>query len=233
MFDGKMKAITFSYDDGATQDIRLIEIFNKYNLKATFNLNSALLGKDGCLHLEGKNINHTKIKREDVKFIYDGHEVAAHTLTHPRLTNIKNDNEIIRQVEDDRIALSELVGYEVVGMAYPCGGINCDKRTADIIKRNTQIKYARTVDVTNSFEPFDDLYQYKASIYHHADWNKLFAMGQEFLSLKADTLKVFYIWGHSFEFDIYPERWDMFEEFCRMISNKNDIFYGTNKEVLL
>ena len=38
MFNGKNKAITFSYDDGVMQDIRLIEIFNKYNLKATFNI---------------------------------------------------------------------------------------------------------------------------------------------------------------------------------------------------
>ena len=30
MFNGKNKAITFSYDDGVTQDIRLIELFNKY-----------------------------------------------------------------------------------------------------------------------------------------------------------------------------------------------------------
>ena len=29
MFDGKMKAVTFSYDDGVTQDRRLIEVFNK------------------------------------------------------------------------------------------------------------------------------------------------------------------------------------------------------------
>jgi len=28
---GKMKAITFSYDDGTTQDIRLVELLNKYN----------------------------------------------------------------------------------------------------------------------------------------------------------------------------------------------------------
>ena len=49
MFNGKMKAVTFSFDDGVTQDRRLIEIFNKYNLKATFNINSELLGKDGQL----------------------------------------------------------------------------------------------------------------------------------------------------------------------------------------
>ena len=32
-FYGKMKAVTFSYDDGVTQDQRLISLFNKYNLK--------------------------------------------------------------------------------------------------------------------------------------------------------------------------------------------------------
>ena len=183
--------------------------------------------------MDGKNINHTKIKKEDVKYIYNGHDIAAHTLTHPRLTSIKDDCEIIRQVEEDRIALSELAGYEVLGMAYPCGGINCDERVADIIKSNTSIKYARTVGVTKSFEPFDDLYQYKATLYHHGNWDQLFEMGQEFLELKTDSPKIFYIWGHSFEFDIYPQRWDMFEEFCRMISNKEDIFYGANKEVLV
>ena len=44
---------------------------------------------------------------------------------------------------------------------------------------------------------------------------------------------IFYIWGHSYEFDIFPERWKLFEEFCQMMSNKNDIFYGTNSEILL
>ena len=48
-WNGKMKAITFSYDDAVTQDVRLIEIFNKYGLKCTFNINSELLGKPGEL----------------------------------------------------------------------------------------------------------------------------------------------------------------------------------------
>ena len=110
MYNGKMKAITFSYDDGVTQDIRLIEIFNKYNLKCTFNLNSGKLGMEGSLSWpDGKSVNHTKVKAEDVKAIYDGHEVAVHSLTHPNLTKL-SDEEIIRQVEQDRINLSELCG---------------------------------------------------------------------------------------------------------------------------
>ena len=35
-----------------------------------------------------------------------------------------------------------------------------------------------------------------------------------------------------FEFDIFDD-WDKFEEFLKLISGKDDIFYGTNREVLL
>lgn len=232
MFNGKNKAITFSYDDGVTQDIRLIEIFNKYNLKATFNLNSQLLGLPNELDFEGLKINHQKNNPEDVKHIYSGHEVAVHTLTHPRLPGIEDDNEVLRQVEQDRLNLSELVGYEVLGMAYPCGGVNCDIRVADIIKNNTPIKYARTIGSTHSFDLYEDLFQYKCSLYHHGDWDILFEMGKKFVELQTNTPKVLSIWGHAYEFDIYPERWEQFDEFCKMISGKDDIFYGTNLEVL-
>ena len=37
--NGKSKAVTFSYDDGVPQDKRLAELFNKYNMKGTFNFN--------------------------------------------------------------------------------------------------------------------------------------------------------------------------------------------------
>ena len=232
MFDGKLKALTFSYDDGTTQDIRLIELFNKYNIKATFNLNSELLGKENVLLREGVEVRHDKVKSEDVRHIYSGHEVAVHTLNHPNLTRITDDAEVLRQVEEDRIKLSELCGYEVKGMAYPSGAPNCDDRVAKIIRENTPIKYARTVPVSKSFEPYHDNYQYKGTLYHHDNWNELFSMGEKFLSLKTETPKVFYIWGHAFEFDIYPERWGLFEEFLQMMSGKKDIFYGTNLEIL-
>ena len=39
---GKHKVLTLSYDDGKIQDRRLVKIFNKYGIKATFNLNSGL-----------------------------------------------------------------------------------------------------------------------------------------------------------------------------------------------
>lgn len=233
MFCGKNKAITFSYDDGVTQDIRLAELFNKYGMKCTFNINSGLLGSKHELVRNGVTVSHNKIKPEDIKHVYAGHEVAAHTLKHPRLPDVEDDNEVIRQVEEDRIKLSELCGYEVIGMAYPGGGINNDDRCAKLIRENTGVKYARALETNGSFDLQENLFRFNGTCYHHDEWDKMFELGEKFLSLKADKPQIFYIWGHSYEFDIYPERWELFEEFLKMMSGKEDIFYGTNKEILL
>ena len=227
----KKKAITFSYDDGVTQDIRLIELLNKYGLKCTFNLNSELLSKKGMLIREGQRISHYKVHPQDVKDIYDGHEVAVHTLTHPNLTQ-RDDAEVIRQVETDRLNLSRLVGYEVVGMAYPCGGVNNDDRVAELIKKNTGVRYSRTITTTGSFDLQDNLYRFNPTAFH-LDFDELMRLGTSFIELKPETPKIFYIWGHSYEMDYGADYWVKLEEFFKLISNKDDIFYGTNKEVLL
>ena len=226
------KILTFSYDDAVTQDIRLIELFNKYGMKATFNLNSELLGKPGELIREEKRVSHNKVKPEDIKYIYAGHEVAGHTLTHPRLPGIPDDAEVIRQVEQDRLNLSELCGYEVVGFAYPCGGTNFDSRVSNLIRNNTGIKYCRNIISNHSFDVQENLYEFYPSVYHHGEWDKLFELGERFLSLEADKKQIFYVWGHAYEFDIH-DTWDRFEEFLKMMSGKSDITYATNKEALL
>lgn len=228
---GKMKAITFSYDDGVTQDIRLIELLNKYNLKCTFNLNSELLGTGGILPIPPSRIAHYKIRPEDVASVYDGHEVAVHTLTHPRLPELP-DEEVVRQVEQDRLRLSELAGYEVIGMAYPCGGVNNDDRVAEVIRSQTGVRYARTITSTHSFDLQTNLYRFNPTV-HDMEWDKMMELGQQFVELTTDTPKVFYVWGHSYEMDIEADWWLRLEEFFRLIAGRSDIFYGTNKEVLL
>jgi hypothetical protein len=50
---GNKKALTLSYDDGVTQDRRLVQIFNKYNLKGTFNLNSGLQSEENAFVIDG------------------------------------------------------------------------------------------------------------------------------------------------------------------------------------
>ena len=227
----KLKAVTFSYDDGVTQDIKLIELLDKYNLKSTFNLNSELLGSPGELDRVGRVIAHNKIAPSDVKHVYNGHEVAVHTLTHPNLTTL-DEAEIIRQVEQDRLNLSELVGYEVVGMAYPCGGTNNDERVAKLIRENTGVKYCRTITSTKGFDLQDDLYRFNPSAYTNR-MDEAMELARKFVELEANEPQIFYVWGHAYEFDYRPECWVRLEELFKLISHRDDIFYGTNKEVLL
>lgn len=232
MFDGKTKALTFSYDDGVTQDKRLISLFNKYGMKGTFNLNSGWFGTGGPAVREEVTIPHVKPRACEIEKIYRGHEIAAHTLTHPMLPTL-SDEEIVRQVEEDRIALSKIAGYEVVGMAYPGGsGPMYDERVKRLVREKTGVRYARTTISTFDFLPQTDLYEFKPSVYHHREWDKMLELGEEFLKLRTDEPRVYYVWGHAYEFDI-ADTWDKFEEFLKMMAGRDDIAYVTNKQALL
>ena len=230
MFNGKMKAFTMSYDDGVFQDIRLIEILNRYGLKATFNLNSGLFVQQRILQVRGVPVNHNRLNAEDIRGVYAGHEVAAHTVTHAMLPECSQE-EIVREVEADRLALSELTGYEVVGMAYANGGENNNDTVAQVIRERTNIQYARTITCTGNFAIQKNLLRYNPTVFH-LRMDEMFALGEQFLAMEPETPQLFYVWGHSYELDA-ENTWNRFEEFCRMMSGHPDVFYGTNREVLL
>ena len=229
-FCGKMKAVTFSFDDGVTQDRRLTALFNRYGLRGTFNVNSGLLGRAGELTVAGERVRHDKIDPGEVASLYRGHEVAVHTLTHPNLTQL-DEEEIIRQVEQDRLALERLTGGPVAGMAYPCGGVNNDDRVAEILGRRTGVRYARTITSTGRFDLPENLLRLDPTV-HCIRFEELFALGERFVGLQPETPQLFYIWGHSYEFDA-GGGWRNLEEFCRFIAGRGDIAYLTNREILL
>ena len=228
----KMKYLTFSYDDGVTQDIRLIELFNKYGMKATFNLNSARLGEQREIVVKGIPARHDKIKHADIKHVYAGHEIAAHTLTHPNLRLIEKDDHLVREVEQDRLILSELCGYEVVGMAYPGGSSYVDERVVRLVRENTGIRYARNTTSSFSFDEQTDLIDFCPSVFHVVEMDQMFALGEKFLEMKPDKKQIYYVWGHSYELDAF-HAWDKMEAFLEMMSGRDDIVYCTNREALL
>ncbi len=228
MWNGKLKAVTFSFDDGVKQDIRAIEILNKYGLKGTFNLNSGFLGNVSPEDKRGAS--RSQVLASEVSKIYAGHEIAVHTLTHPNLTTL-DEQTIIRQVEIDRKLLEELCGYSIVGMAYPCGGVNNDDRVAEIIERNTPIRYSRTITSTYNFDLQKNLLRFNPTI--HCLEPNVEEFVDKFLEMKTDEPQLFYLWGHTYELDWEEGSWDRFELICQRLAGKGDIFYGTNKEVLL
>jgi hypothetical protein len=123
------------------------------------------------------------------------------------------------------------VGYDVVGMAYPCGGVNNNEHVAQVIREGTGIAYSRTITSTGSFEPQAELYRFNPTT--GIDFDRMMELGQQFVELQPDSPQIFYIWGHSYEMDFEQDRWQRMEDFFRLISGRDDIFYGTNREVLL
>lgn len=228
MWDNKLKALTFSFDDGVIQDIRLIELLDKYGLKATFNLNSALLGAEYKVDENGNVLERGKVAPEKVSEIYKNHEVGAHTLHHPNFLALSKE-EIINEVNQDVKELERLTQKPVKVFAYPFGAT--DDRVCKILEENTPIKLARTVWKSDNFDlPTTGLMCFKPTAYF-GKTDELFELAQKFISYKPRKPQLFYVWGHAYELDMDRISWEKFEEFCKLVSNKSDIYYGTNSQV--
>ena len=223
---GKNKAVTFSFDDGVTQDRRLVRLFDDHGLKCTFNLDSALFGKTGTSRKGEMTTTHNKIEPDEVAALYKNHEVAGHTLTHPHLTEL-SDDEVVREIEEDRAALSRLSGQDVIGFAYPYGAV--DDRVAGLIRARTGVRYARAVRATHAFDLPEDPILLDPTI-HAVSYDETEALCRQFIELEADRPQVLYIWGHSYEFD-FDDGWTRFERICRLIAGRADIAYVTNREL--
>lgn len=218
------KAVTFSYDDGVEQDLRLLSIFNKYNLKATFNVNTGLNYDNSAWMYKELEVRRLNLW-EHIKD-YEGHEIAVHTITHPHLELLENEL-VDKEILEDKQQITEWFGVEPVGMAYPYGTYN-----DYALKRLPEygIRYSRGVESSYDFEEQDNLLEFRPTC-HHRD-ERLFELAEKFITMKPDKPQIFYVWGHSYEFE-GDHNWDRFEEFCKLISGRDDIFYGTNEEVLL
>lgn len=219
------KAVTFSYDDGISQDRRLVEIFNRYHLKATFNLNTGIQTEESRFEIEGKLIY--RMNQSEIGTLYQGHEIAVHGLAHlapSGLTALELDREFGEDMEN----IACLYGEKPVGMAYAYGAYD------DVALQWLQqhgIRYGRTVESSHAFEVPENPILLKATC-HHND-GQLFELAEEFIGedVPEGGQRLFYIWGHSYEFDVH-DNWERMERLCGLISGREDIFYGTNKECL-
>lgn len=211
---GKAKALTMSYDDGKVQDERLVAIFNKYGIRGTFNLNYGMMGKP------------PRLTADKVAELYQGHEIATHTMTHPTIARCPL-TEAAEEILEDRKGLESLTGQIVRGHAYPNGSYNEEIKQ---LFRQMGIAYGRVVTAVDDFElPADPLEWHPTC--HHNDPG-LMQKAKFFAEYKKKQyLKLMYVWGHSYEFD-NNDNWEVIEEFCKFMGGREDIWYATNIEII-
>ena len=227
---GKPKAVTFSYDDGKPQDVRLAAIFDKYGMKCTFNFNSDRHRKD----------IFTREQMEEY-FLSKGHEIAVHGAFHRANGNLR-PIEGIRDVLDCRLDLEEKLDRIIRGMAYPDSGITQmgNFTTYENIKHyltDLDIAYARTLGGDNdSFTLPQDFHAWMPSAHHNNP--KLMEYIDKFLALDISEKayharrvpRLLYIWGNSYEF-YRNDNWDLIETVCQRLANNDEIWYATNIEI--
>ncbi len=230
--EGKAKAVTFSYDDGCRADKRLSALLSKYNLLGTFNLNSAWFGKD-------ENDWHLTKEEIEKHIIAAGHEIAVHGAEHKANGNIRVI-EGISDVLNCRLGLERDFGTIVRGMAYPDSGVghfHNGTTFADIeaYLKSLDIVYARALGEKNdTFNLPDNWYRWMPTAHHNDEC--VFELIERFTSYELPSYlairlpKLFYLWGHAYEFD-EKNNWDRMEEICQRLSGKDDVWYATNIDI--
>ena len=231
---GKEGALTTSWDDGTIHDRRLVALFNKHGIKSTWNLNSGIFDssrKDrfkenfnkAIYGSAAKNSNKSFLTATEIARLFKGHEVAVHTEDHPHLWRCP-DEMIFSEVVKDRLTLEKLTGYPVRGMAFPCADTN-DKRVNNVLKR-AGILYSRSDKNSGNFELPADFLCWTGTCHQSADFVELWT---KFLADKNPE-KLFYLWGHSFEF-AKENNWARMEDFGKLTGKNPKIWYATNMEI--
>jgi hypothetical protein len=210
---GTNKALTFSYDDGTTHDRLLVEILDKNGLKGTFHLNSSLLGKEGFL------------REEEICSLFRNHEIACHSSTHPFLNHIP-PSAALEEIKQDRLKLEKMTGQIIRGFSYPYAAY--DSALLGILPA-TGIAYARTVEKTHQFGLPDNFLRWHPTCHH--DDPEMDRLISEFIGNPfSGNMLLFYIWGHSHEFN-RKGNWNRMEDLCGTLGRAKDVWFATNIEI--
>ncbi len=221
---GKKNVITTSYDDGTYADIRLIEIFNKYGIKGTFNINSKIINNKNHLGSMGK-----------LNDFYKGHEIACHGGYHRSLTNLPKVN-ITAEIWEDKKELEKFTGRIIRGMAFANGRYSneiCNQleglgmeycRTINSVNL-TNLPNSFAYDIPNSFLKWHPSCHHQFALERVKDFKDF---------TKCYSGRMLYIWGHAIEFDNVPQlgTWQDIEEFCKIASDIPDVWFATNIEIV-
>ena len=201
-----MKYFVLSFDDGTVHDKRFVELLNKYQIPCTFNLNSGL--EDFVWEFEGNSVVRQHLA--DTVLQYRGHEIAGHSLTHPRLEQLPPPR-LRHEVEEDCKTLKQIFNVKELGFGVPF--TVCTEREIRIIKK--YVRYIRLSEYSDSFALPQDPYHIPIhALYNDGD------VRQKIASFAENDLpqSLFVMAGHSYELE-FLNHWEYMEELLRYIKS--------------
>ncbi len=202
------KIFLLSFDDGTIYDERFIELLNKYNIPATFNLNSGL--ENFVWYFDEQPIQRIHIR--DKAYMYKGHEVASHSYTHPYLTSL-SEEDLRNEINKDCENLKEIFGLDTLGFGVPFTA--CNEREINIIKSTGHISYIRLSSMKDDFTfPKDEYHIEINGLYNDENIKeKIYNF-----SLSDEEKALFVLCGHSYELEMH-DHWCYMEELLQYIKS--------------
>jgi len=239
--------VTTSWDDGDVLDVRLADLLTRYGIRGTFYIT--------------KEYRPERLSDEQIRSIAGAHEIGTHTLTHPDLRFL-SEEEAGKEILGGKQWLEELLSSEVSMFCYPRGHYNAAISSA---VKEAGFRGARTTELGSialPSNPFDlkttiQIYPFPLRKLNKDQycWGRLlepyrqratglralgvstFAM-RSWLSTARATFDaaltkgdVFHLWGHSWEIEKYG-MWEELGIVLQYVANRKDCVYSTNKEVL-
>ncbi len=230
----KSVLVTTSWDDGHILDMRLAALLKKYGLKGTFYVSPH----------DHEFAADNLLSDQQVTTLAKSFEIGAHTMTHPRLTQI-SDKKVVKELADSKQHLERVTGTTITAFCYPGG--NYAAKHIPLIKK-VGFAYARTTKrlslksgpayeartTVNTYNHYQDLWKISKlarfqprKIYQLFHWEEL----AKFMFDKVQKEGgIFHLWGHSWEVDGHND-WEKLEAVFEYISGKKDTSYVTNGEL--
>lgn len=203
----KRKIFLLSFDDGTVWDRQLVPLLNRYGIKGTFNLNSGL--EDFVWHFEDRFPVRRQVLSE-IGTLYEGHEIASHSLHHHRLDSL-TPPQLRREVEADAARLKTVFGLKEIGFGVPFTA--CGDREVKILRK--LVRYIRLSEFSDSFALPEDEYHIPIhGLYNDPDIReKIAAFAESDLEVS-----LFVMAGHSYELEALGH-WAYMEELLQYIQS--------------
>ncbi len=240
----KKLIVTTSWDDGHELDMRVADILDAYGLRGTF-----YIAKDSC--------GSGSISNAHIKSLAKRHEIGGHTLTHPDLTKLPEE-EALLEITAGKKWLESLIGEKISTFCYPYGLYNAD---IERLVKKAKFSSARTTETFAIHKPKDPhqtgtsihaypfpfrkknknqylwMHLLEPALKNRGGIQKLSLPFSAFFGFPALAKAVFdatrregdiyHLWGHSWELEKY-DLWKEFERVCSYVSKRADCEYLTN-----
>jgi hypothetical protein len=156
--------------------------------------------------------------------LYKNHEVASHTLTHPYLSSL-TEEEIMEEMARDKENLECLTGKPVLGFGGPFHHwgpevVECAKRCG--------FEYARNAEERYCYAPPEEYYYWSAGTYHIQPGFRDFVEG---FFHTDEELALCQIVGHTYDLDV-ENMWQYMESILKRVSEDDSILSITNIDLV-